>query len=90
MIPEPQTPNHPLATLTLRHVKRCIVGWEYQDGGPPGISKSVRPWGDIMDRIHCLNGVVSAYVEAGRPYIPPWGKAQTRMLEGVVGCQNRN
>jgi hypothetical protein len=43
-----------------------------------------------MDRIHCLKCVVIAYVEAGRPYIAPLGKAQTRMLEGVVGCQNLN
>ena len=37
-----------------------------------------------MDRIHCLKCVVIAYVEAGRPYITPRGKAQTRVLEGVV------
>ena len=43
-----------------------------------------------MDRIQCLKCVGRAYVEAGRPYIPPWGKAQTRVLEGVVGCQNLN
>ena len=43
-----------------------------------------------MDRIHCLKGAVIVYVEAGRPYIAPLGKAQTRMLEGVVGCQNLN
>jgi hypothetical protein len=43
-----------------------------------------------MDRIQCLKCVGSAYVEAGRPYIPPRGKAQTRVLEGVVGCQNPN
>jgi hypothetical protein len=34
-----------------------------------------------MDRIQCLKCVVSANVEAGRPYIAPPGKAQTRMLE---------
>ena len=43
-----------------------------------------------MDQIHCLKGAVNAYVEAGRPYIHPPGKAQTRVLEGVVGCQNPN
>ena len=43
-----------------------------------------------MDRIHCLNCVLIVYVEAGRPYIPPQGEAQTRVLEGVVGCQNPN
>ena len=43
-----------------------------------------------MDRIHCLKGAVIVYVEAGRPYIDPLEKAQTRMLEGVVGCQNPN
>ena len=50
----------------------------------------MRPWGDIMDQIQCLKCVVTAYVEAGRPYILPPGKAQTRVLEGVVGCQNPN
>ena len=54
------------------------------------MSKSVRPWGDNMDRIQCLKCVVTAYVEAGRPYMTPPGKAQTRVLEGVVGCQNPN
>ena len=43
-----------------------------------------------MDQIQCLKGAVIVYVEAGRPYIPPRGKAQTRVLEGVVGCQNPN
>ena len=43
-----------------------------------------------MDQIQCLKGAVIVYVEAGRPYIDPLGKAQTRMLEGVVGCQNPN
>ena len=43
-----------------------------------------------MDQIHCLKGAVIAYEEAGRPYIPPPGQAQTRVLEGFVGCQNPN
>ena len=53
--------------------KGCILGWEYQPDGPPGISKCVRPWGDIVDRIHCLKCVATSYVEAGRPYVhtPP-------------------
>ena len=38
-----------------------------------------------MDQVHCLKGAVIAYVEAGRPYIPPPGQAQTRVQEGVVG-----
>ena len=58
-----------------------MLGCEYQDSGPHGISKSVRPGGDEMDRIHCLKCVVTLYVEPGRPYIPPQGKARTRVLE---------